>query len=127
MCDEVNQVKKSLAESYPGIQISFNQIDFNDLKHLEDIHPQQFDSILILSPGGSTIEEMDAYVISLLIRIRQIRRIRQTRRRKKTVKKTKNNTKKTTTNKKTNTKKTETNQKMEKKKQHNNKHNTDHS
>ena len=70
--DEVNQVKKSLAESYPGIQISFNQIDFNDLKHLEDIHPQQFDSILILSPGGSTIEEMDAYVISLLIRIRQI-------------------------------------------------------
>ena len=41
-------------------------------KELEFINPLRFDSILILSPGGSTIEEMDAYVISLLIRIRQI-------------------------------------------------------
>ena len=39
---------------------------------MEKIDPQNFDSILILSPGGATIEEMDAYVISLLIRIRQI-------------------------------------------------------
>ena len=29
---------------------------------------------MILSPSGTTIEEMDAYVISLLIRIRQILR-----------------------------------------------------
>ena len=35
-------------------------------------YSQNFDSLLILSPGGTTIEEMDAYVISLLIRIRQI-------------------------------------------------------
>ena len=49
-----------------------DNIDFNELKELENIDPQSFDSILILSPGGATIEEMDAYVISLLIRIRQI-------------------------------------------------------
>ena len=44
----------------------------NDLEKLHKIEPENFDSLLILSPGGNTIEEMDAYVISLLIRIRQI-------------------------------------------------------
>ena len=48
------------------------ELDLNDLESLDNINPQDFDSILILSPGGSTIEEMDAYVISMLIRIRQI-------------------------------------------------------
>ena len=70
--DEMENVKQSLAKSYPRIKISIKVIDFNELKELEFINPQSFDSILILSPGGSTIEEMDAYVISLLIRIRQI-------------------------------------------------------
>jgi len=72
LSDEMEHSKESLAKNYPGIHISIKQLDFNELKHLEDIEPQKFDSILILSPGGSTIEEMDAYVISLLIRIRQI-------------------------------------------------------
>ncbi len=57
---------------YPGINIFINEVDLNDLEKLNHINPQNFDSILILSPGGTTIEEMDAYVISLLIRIRQI-------------------------------------------------------
>ena len=70
--DEMENAKQSLAKSYPKIKISIKVIDFNELKELEFINPLSFDSILILSPGGSTIEEMDAYVISLLIRIRQI-------------------------------------------------------
>ena len=64
--------KATLAEDYPDVEISMNEMDLNDLKSLNEIKPQNFDSILILSPGGTTIEEMDAYVISLLIRIRQI-------------------------------------------------------
>ena len=64
--------KATLAEDYPDIEISMNEMDLNDLNSLNEIEPQNFDSILILSPGGTTIEEMDAYVISLLIRIRQI-------------------------------------------------------
>ena len=70
--DEMENTKEFLAENYPNIHISIQELDFNELKQLENIEPQNFDSILILSPGGSTIEEMDAYVISLLIRIRQI-------------------------------------------------------
>ena len=69
---EMDFSKATLAEDYPDIEISMNEIDLNDLKSLNEIEPQNFDSILILSPGGTTIEEMDAYVISLLIRIRQI-------------------------------------------------------
>lgn len=69
---EMENTKQSLAKDYPGINITIKSIDFNELKDLEQIQPQNFDSILILSPGGSTIEEMDAYVISLLIRVRQI-------------------------------------------------------
>ena len=69
---EMDFSKATLAENYPDIEISMNEIDLNDLKSLNEIEPQNFDSILILSPGGTTIEEMDAYVISLLIRIRQI-------------------------------------------------------
>ena len=62
----------NLKKDYPEIDISIIELDLNDLKVLDQIQPQDFDSILILSPGGTTIEEMDAYVISLLIRIRQI-------------------------------------------------------
>tara|TARA_B000000557_G_scaffold58329_1_gene45290 strand:- start:3206 stop:5134 length:1929 start_codon:yes stop_codon:yes gene_type:complete len=69
---EMGLSKATLAEDYPDVKISMNEIDLNDLKSLNEIKPQNFDSILILSPGGTTIEEMDAYVISLLIRIRQI-------------------------------------------------------
>ena len=69
---EMDSSKAILAEEYPDIEISMNEIDLNDLQSLNEIEPQNFDSILILSPGGTTIEEMDAYVISLLIRIRQI-------------------------------------------------------
>ena len=65
-------LKNSLSESYPHINISIKEVDLNDLEKLDELEPQEFDSILILSPGGTTIEEMDAYVISLLIRIRQI-------------------------------------------------------
>jgi len=71
---EMESFKKSLFNIYPDLNISLNQMDFNDLNKLNDINPQSFDSILILSPGGATIEEMDAFVISLLIRIRQILR-----------------------------------------------------
>ena len=70
--DEMENTKQFLAKDYPSIHISIQELDFNELRQLENIEPQNFDSILILSPGGSTIEEMDAYVISLLIRIRQI-------------------------------------------------------
>ena len=63
-----------LKEKYSSIILSVEQIDLNDLAALNRIKPQSFDSLLILSPGGKTIEEMDAYVISLLIRIRQILR-----------------------------------------------------
>ena len=69
---QMDTLKTALREKYPGIRISIHQIDLNDLNRLDEIDPQNFDSILILSPGGTTIEEMDAYVISLLIRIRQI-------------------------------------------------------
>ena len=69
---EMASSKKLLNEKYPDISISMNEIDLNNLGSLNDIEPQDFDSILILSPGGTTIEEMDAYVISMLIRIRQI-------------------------------------------------------
>ncbi len=72
LSEEMENTKKSLAIDYPSINITIKSIDFNELKDLEQIQPQNFDSILILSPGGSTIEEMDAYVISLLIRVRQI-------------------------------------------------------
>ncbi len=69
---EMDSSKKLLNKKYPDISISMNEIDLNNLESLNDIEPQDFDSILILSPGGATIEEMDAYVISMLIRIRQI-------------------------------------------------------
>ena len=72
LSNDIENTKKALADRYPDIKINFQNIDFNELKELENIDPQSFDSILILSPGGATIEEMDAYVISLLIRIRQI-------------------------------------------------------
>ena len=67
LSNEIENTKKALADRYPDIKINFQNIDFNELKELENIDPQSFDSILILSPGGATIEEMDAYVISLLI------------------------------------------------------------
>ena len=69
---EMDILKSSLSESYPHINISIKEVDLNDLEKLDELEPQEFESILILSPGGATIEEMDAYVISLLIRIRQI-------------------------------------------------------
>ncbi len=69
---EMDILKNSLSESYPHINNSIKEVDLNDLEKLDELEPQEFDSILILSPGGTTIEEMDAYVISLLIRIRQI-------------------------------------------------------
>ena len=69
---EMDSCKTSLNENYPDIDISMTVLDLNDLESLDNINPQDFDSILILSPGGTTIEEMDAYVISMLIRIRQI-------------------------------------------------------
>ncbi|MFL2982846.1 MAG: CASTOR/POLLUX-related putative ion channel [Candidatus Neomarinimicrobiota bacterium] len=69
---EMDVLLVDLKKDYPGIKISIIELDLNDLEILDQIEPQDFDSILILSPGGTTIEEMDAYVISLLIRIRQI-------------------------------------------------------
>ena len=69
---EMDTLLMDLKKDYPEIDISIIELDLNDLKVLDQIQPQDFDSILILSPGGTTIEEMDAYVISLLIRIRQI-------------------------------------------------------
>ncbi len=65
---------KNLKKQYPKIIISINQTDLNDLNQLNQIDPISFDSLLILSPSGATIEEMDSYVISLLIRVRQILR-----------------------------------------------------
>ena len=70
--DEMDLFLSKLNKEYPSIKMSINKIDLNDLNLLDKIMPETFDSIVILSPGGSTIEEMDAYVISLLIRIRQI-------------------------------------------------------
>ena len=64
----------NLQKEYPKVSITINQTDLNDLKLLKKINPLSYDSLLILSPSGATIEEMDAYVISLLIRIRQILR-----------------------------------------------------
>ena len=72
--EEMESFKENLLSIYPELNISLNQMDFNDLNKLNEIDPQSFDSLLILSPGGATIEEMDAFVISLLIRIRQILR-----------------------------------------------------
>ena len=69
---EIKIFKNELKKAYPAIKISIETIDLNNLADLDNIKPMNFNSILILSPGGSTIEEMDAYVISLLIRIRQI-------------------------------------------------------
>tara|TARA_B100001113_G_scaffold92896_1_gene74401 strand:+ start:6770 stop:8767 length:1998 start_codon:yes stop_codon:yes gene_type:complete len=69
---EMDNCIDSLNKSYPDIKLTIEELDLNDLEKLKSIEPQNFDSILILSPGGNTIEEMDAYVISLLIRIRQI-------------------------------------------------------
>ena len=63
-----------LQQNYPDLNLAIKQVDLNDLNDLNDLEPQGFDSLLILSPGGNTIEEMDAYVISVLIRIRQILR-----------------------------------------------------
>jgi hypothetical protein len=70
--NEMDHHAHLLSKKYPGIDISVKELDLNDLDKLDKINPHSFDSLLILSPGGSTIEEMDAYVISLLIRIRQI-------------------------------------------------------
>ena len=69
---EMDGCIESLNANYPQIKLTIGELDLNDLEKLKSIEPQNFDSILILSPGGNTIEEMDAYVISLLIRIRQI-------------------------------------------------------
>jgi hypothetical protein len=69
---QMDEYASTLSSKYPGIKISIAEIDLNDLEKLHKIKPENFDSLLILSPGGNTIEEMDAYVISLLIRIRQI-------------------------------------------------------
>jgi len=70
----IHPVLEKLKEKHSSIALSVEQIDLNDLGALNQIKPQSFDSLLILSPGGNTIEEMDAFVISLLIRIRQILR-----------------------------------------------------
>ncbi len=64
----------NLRNKYSDLTLGIQKIDLNDLTTLKTIAPQSFDSILILSPGGNTIEEMDAYVISLLIRLRQVLR-----------------------------------------------------
>ena len=69
---EIEIFKSELIKLYPSIKISIQEMDLNNLSHLDNMKPWNFNSILILSPGGTTIEEMDAYVISLLIRIRQI-------------------------------------------------------
>jgi hypothetical protein len=69
---EMSEFEQSLSTKYPGIKITVHEMDLNDLDKIDKIKPRDFDSLLILSPGGNTIEEMDAFVISLLIRIRQI-------------------------------------------------------
>ena len=71
---EMESFLYELQNNYPKLNLAIKDIDLNDLNALNDLEPQNFDSLLILSPGGTTIEEMDAYVISLLIRIRQILR-----------------------------------------------------
>ena len=65
---------KDLKKQYSKVTITINEADLNDLNQLNQIDPISFNSLLILSPSGTTIEEMDAYVISLLIRVRQILR-----------------------------------------------------
>ncbi|MBH09050.1 MAG: hypothetical protein CMG74_01630 [Candidatus Marinimicrobia bacterium] len=72
---EMKSFLSKLQNSYPNLTLDIKQADLNDLNELNKLEPQNFDSLLILSPGGTTIEEMDAYVISLLIRIRQILRL----------------------------------------------------
>ena len=69
---EMESFLTELQQNYPDLNLAIKQVDLNDLNDLNDLEPQGFDSLLILSPGGNTIEEMDAYVISVLIRIRQI-------------------------------------------------------
>ena len=71
---EIDAFLLNLRKEYPKVSITINQTDLNDLELLKGIDTLSYDSLLILSPSGSTIEEMDAYVISLLIRVRQILR-----------------------------------------------------
>ena len=71
---EMKKFLDNLRDKYSDLKLEIHEIDLNDLATLKRITPQNFDSILILSPGGNTIEEMDAYVISLLIRLRQVLR-----------------------------------------------------
>ena len=71
---EIDAFLLNLQKEYPKVSITINQTDLNDLELLKGIDTLSYDSLLILSPSGSTIEEMDAYVISLLIRVRQILR-----------------------------------------------------
>ena len=70
--EEMKTFLDNLKIKYPDLILGIQKIDLNNLTTLKTIDPQGFDSILILSPGGTTIEEMDAYVISLLIRLRQV-------------------------------------------------------
>jgi len=72
--EEMESFLVELQDNHPDLNLAMKQVDLNDLNALNELEPQNFDSLLILSPGGTTIEEMDAYVISLLIRIRQILR-----------------------------------------------------
>ena len=72
--EEMESFLVKLQDNYPDLNLAMKQVDLNDLNALNELEPQNLDSLLILSPGGNTIEEMDAYVISLLIRIRQILR-----------------------------------------------------
>ena len=72
--EEMESFLVKLQANYPDLNLAMKQVDLNDLNALNELEPQNLDSLLILSPGGNTIEEMDAYVISLLIRIRQILR-----------------------------------------------------
>ena len=70
----MDDLLSNLKIKHPTILVTINEIDLNNLNSLDKINPISFNSLLILSPSGTTIEEMDAYVISLLIRIRQILR-----------------------------------------------------
>ena len=72
--EEMESFLVELQNNYPDLNLAMRKVDLNDINALNDLEPTNFDSLLILSPGGTTIEEMDAYVISLLIRIRQILR-----------------------------------------------------
>ena len=71
---EMDTLIQNLKKDYPKVSITINKTDLNNLNLLKKIDPVSFNSLLILSPSGTTIEEMDAYVISLLIRVRQILR-----------------------------------------------------